>query len=79
MLNFSCDFHNISYFGKILFKYYIYFSYLDSFSLNYETIIHFSSDVQSCLTLCNLMDCSTPGFHVHHQLPDLLKLMSISQ
>ena len=23
------------------------------------------------------MDCSTPGFPVHHQLPDLLKLMSI--
>ena len=22
------------------------------------------------------MDCSTPGFPVHHQLPDLLKLMS---
>jgi len=27
--------------------------------------------VQSCLTLCNPMDCSTPGFPVHHQLPDL--------
>ena len=23
------------------------------------------------LTLCNLMDCSTPGFPVHHQLPEL--------
>ena len=23
---------------------------------------------QSCLTLCNPMDCSTPGFPVHHQL-----------
>ena len=23
------------------------------------------------------MDCSMPGFPVHHQLPDLLKLMSI--
>ena len=22
-----------------------------------------------CPTLCNLMDCSTPGFPVHHQLP----------
>ena len=31
----------------------------------------FSSVTQSCLTLCNLMDCSTPGFHVHHQLPEL--------
>ena len=26
---------------------------------------------QSCLTLCDPMDCSTPGFSVHHQLPKL--------
>ena len=25
---------------------------------------------QSCLTLCNPMDCSTPGFLVHQQLPE---------
>ena len=25
----------------------------------------------SCLTFCNHMDCSTPGFPVHHQLPEL--------
>ena len=31
----------------------------------------FSSVAQSCLTLCNPMDCSTPGFPVHHQLPGL--------
>ena len=24
--------------------------------------------VKSCLTLCDPMDCSTPGFPVHHQL-----------
>ena len=29
------------------------------------------SSVQSCLTLCDTMDCSTPGFPVHHQLPEL--------
>ena len=29
----------------------------------------FSSVAQSCLTLCDPMDCSTPGFPVHHQLP----------
>ena len=28
----------------------------------------FSSVTQLCLTLCNPMDCSTPGFLVHHQL-----------
>ena len=31
----------------------------------------FSSDAQSCLTLCNPTDCSTPGLPVHHQLPEL--------
>ena len=25
---------------------------------------------QSCLTLCDPMDCCTPGFPVHHQLPE---------
>ena len=29
----------------------------------------FSSVAQSCPTLCNPMDCSIPGFPVHHQLP----------
>ena len=31
----------------------------------------FSSVAQSCLTLCDPMDCSTPGFPVHHQLQEL--------
>ena len=35
------------------------------------------SVAQSCLTLCSLMDCSTPGFPVLHYFPELLKLMSI--
>ena len=33
--------------------------------------VQFSSVTQSCPTLCDPMDCSTPGFHVHHQLPEL--------
>ena len=33
--------------------------------------VQFSSVTQSCLTLCNGMDCSMPGFHVHDQLPEL--------
>ena len=36
-------------------------------------VIQFSSVAQSCPTLCNPMDCSTPGFPVHHQLPELTK------
>ena len=39
--------------------------------------VHFSSVAQLCLTLWNPMDCSMPGFPVHHQLQSLLKLMSI--
>ena len=31
----------------------------------------FSSVTQSCMTLCNPMDCSTPGFPVHHRLLEL--------
>ena len=41
-----------------------------------EVILQFSSVAQSYLTLCDPMDCSTPGFSVHHQLLEL-KLMSI--
>ena len=37
----------------------------------------FSSVAQWCPTLCDPMDCSTPGFPVHHQLWSLLKLMSM--
>ena len=33
--------------------------------------VQFSSVPQSCLTLCNPMDCSKPGFPVHHQLLEL--------
>ena len=34
------------------------------------TSVQFNSVTQSCLTLCDPMDCSTPGFLVHHQLPE---------
>ena len=36
--------------------------------LNY---FQFSSVTQSCLTLCDPMDCSTPDFPVHHQFLEL--------
>ena len=43
-----------------------------------ETILYdtkrvdqFSSVTQSCLTLCDPVDCSMPGFPVHYQLPEL--------
>ena len=37
----------------------------------YMYMNQFSSVTQSCLTLCDPMDCSTPGFPVHHQLLEL--------
>ena len=58
-------------------------SYTQIFMLTHkETInsfssVHFSSVAQLCLTLCNPMDCSTPGFCVPHQPQSLLKLTSI--
>ena len=33
-------------------------------------MIQFSSVAQLCATLCDAMDCSMPGFPVHHQLPE---------
>ena len=32
--------------------------------------VQFSSVAQLCPTLCDLMNCSTPGLLVHHQLPE---------
>ena len=42
-----------------------YFFLLDKFFL-----ISVSSVAQSCLTLCDPMDCSRPGFPVYHLLPE---------
>ena len=36
-----------------------------------NSLIQFCSVAQSCLTLCDPMDCSTPGLPVHHQFPEL--------
>ena len=33
-------------------------------------LVSVSSVAQSCLTLCDPMNRSTPGFPVHHQLPE---------
>ena len=34
----------------------------------------FSSVTQSCLTLCDPIDCSMPGFPVHYQLLELVQI-----
>ena len=37
--------------------------------------LHFSSVTQLCPTLCDPMDCSTPGLPVHHQLPEFAQTL----
>ena len=44
--------------------------------VNFLTV-QFSSVAQSCPTLCDPMDCSTPGFPVHPQLPELAQTHAI--
>ena len=39
-----------------------------------QPYVHSSSDAQSCPTFCNPIDCSTPGFPVHHHLPELSQI-----
>ena len=38
-----------------------------------EHSVQFSSVAQLCPTLCNPMNCSTPGLPVHHQLPGFIQ------
>ena len=39
--------------------------------------VQFSSVAQSCLTLCDTMNCSTPGLPVHHQLPEFTQTLCV--
>ena len=36
--------------------------------IQWTSLVQFSSAAQSCPTLCDPMNCSTPGLPVHHQL-----------
>jgi len=47
--------------------------YFFAFLLSSRESVQFSSVPQSCPTLCDPMDCSTPGFPVHHQLPEVIQ------
>ena len=54
-----------------LFAYlFLFFSILTSGLLFCTESIQFSSVSQSCLNLCDPIDCSTPGLPVHHQPPE---------
>ena len=50
---------------------YNWISLLRTWNIVNHLSVQFSLVSQSCLTLCNSMDCSTPSFPVHHQLPEL--------
>ena len=39
--------------------------------MHFEFLFQLRSVAQSCPTLCNPRDCSTPDFPVHHHLPEL--------
>ena len=55
------------------------YSGLISFRMHWLDLlaVQFRSVAQSCPTLCDPMDCSTPGLPVHHQLPESTQTMSI--
>ena len=42
----------------------------DHINSKYLYLLQFSSVAQSCPTLCDSMNCSTPCLPVHHQLPE---------
>ena len=41
-----------------------------AYNVEYIYSVQFSSVAQSCPTLCNPVNCSTPGLPVHHQLAE---------
>ena len=47
---------------------------LQADSLPSEPSVQFSSVTQSCPTLCDPMNCSTPGLPVYHQLPEFTQI-----
>ena len=52
-------------------KSYIEDSYIEVIYSGFSTLRNIKSVQLLSLTLCNPMDCNTPGFPVHYQLPEL--------
>ena len=50
-------------------------SHITSCLLYWFSLVQLSSIAQLCLTLCNPMDCSTPGLPVHHQLSEFTQTL----
>ena len=56
----------------LMFEKNIYFCFID-YAKAFDCVDYsqFSPVTQLCPILCNPMDCSMPGFHVHRQIPEL--------
>ena len=69
--NLECFVEN---FNKLSDFVFFHASFLTVYPIGFTCLFHlpvqFSSVTQSCLTLCDPMDCSMPGFPVHHELLD---------
>ena len=67
------DYNSLIYNKTLLFIHSLHNSLYGVFDLYHffpllNSSVQFSSVAQSCTTLCNTMNCSTPGLPVHHQL-----------
>ena len=50
----------------------INFWFIENSLFHVYSSVQFSSFTQSCLILCNPMNCSMPGLPVHHHLPEFI-------
>ena len=59
--------------GFFLLYHYWWYYFNHTLILPLQFSVQFNSVTQSCLTLCDPVDCSMPGFPVHHQLSELVQ------
>ena len=52
-------------------KNYLKYADLSTILCSLDSCCSVQMDAQSCLTLCNPVDCNMPGFPLHHQLSAL--------
>ena len=53
---------------------YVHLCHVSRFHIYALMSSQFTSVIQPCPTFYNIMNCSTPGFPVHHQLPELAQI-----
>ena len=77
-------YYHMSSLEKCLFRSFVHFFknwdfvvvviHLHVFFIYFDHSVQFSSVAQSCPTLCDPMNCNTPGLPVHHQLPEFTQI-----